>query len=85
MGMLSSLLHRRHNHVSCCLLPVTPAQDQQRCCCRVFDIGLDFFLDVPEKPSSRDLILGMECLLHAFAPELAGKTIEQVGGLPNCD
>lgn len=27
---------------------------------------------------NRDLLLGLQCLLRAFAPELAGQTLEQV-------
>ena len=29
---------------------------------------------------SQDLVLGMHCLLRAFAPELAGRTIDEVSG-----
>ena len=54
-------------------------KNQRECYCRAFDIGLDNLLGKAVNRPSKDLILGMDCLLHAFAPELAGKTIKQVG------
>ena len=45
-------------------------------------MGLDDLLDPVNKRPTQDLVMGMECLLLAFVPELAGKSLTQVSIMP---
>lgn len=57
-------------------LPSQPSRRNRAICCRSYSIWLDKLSY--RFHTTEDLVLGMHCLLRAFAPELAGETLEQV-------